>query len=716
MPPIVTSHFGARRFRGNARHLLWNPFHNSGAGPLAASLTDHRCSARAKPIPAALGKHAPALIRTRLFVSAVSTELGSARRLVADTLRKLGFDTVTQDDFPTGPGELRAWLEQQIAGCEGVFQLVGLAYGREPPLSDAPGRPWPDPAFGRCSYTQFELLYAQRLRKHTWVIEVGPGCRRDREPAQLDLPPTRDGEPPHPDPAAYQAERRALQLAYVERLRAANHLRHRVDSDAELENRVLRLKDELAQLRARQERHQRRLGWGLGGVFATLLLVGGGLLWSIDRTKTTLVAQTAAQQQITTERIRAHLLTAVEDAYRRDLQAATAAADWQAREQQRQAAAAQRAAQVARIDDLAASFAAIEARGEASSVFTELTRILKEQGVDPALAYVASKRVGILDQVRNRQAAARQRNRDDLQPLLTSAGLYAAKGEGESARALYREVLELEPEWPEALDATWQFLIAQGDRAISSAPFKAALNGFAGWAFASMLPQAHPPVESDCFEPRPEAEPDLRGRALVTAFEFMRTSIRADCLKATHDYSEAHSIAARLTAVEPDNEKSQGYLLSSQTKLDDTNTAQDHFSGTLANIETLVIATSLGHADPKNADWLRNVAANLNRIGEIKAARGDLAGALAAYELSLAITERLAASNPCNAGWQRDLAMCHYKLGKIADRQGREDLLRQHWGETLAIFAAMQQRGLHVSPEDLAELETIRARVQGTAR
>ena len=148
MPPIVTSHFGARRFRGNARHLLWNPFHNSGAGPLAASLTDRRCSARAKPIPAALGKHAPALIRTRLFVSAVSTELASARRLVADTLRRLGFDTVTQDDFPTGPGELRAWLEQQIAGCEGVFQLVGLAYGREPPMSDAPERPWPDPAFG----------------------------------------------------------------------------------------------------------------------------------------------------------------------------------------------------------------------------------------------------------------------------------------------------------------------------------------------------------------------------------------------------------------------------------------------------------------------------------------------------------------------------------------------------------------------------------------
>jgi tetratricopeptide (TPR) repeat protein len=551
------------------------------------------------------------LIRTRLFVSTVSTELASARRLVADTLRRLGFDTVTQDDFPTGHGELRAWLEQQIAGCEGVFQMVGSAYGREPPLSDAPGRPWPDPAFGRCSYTQFELLYAQRLRKRTWVIEVGPGCRRDREPAQLDLPPVRDGAPPHPDPAGYQAERRALQLAYVERLRAANHLRHRVDSDAELENRVLRLKDELAQLRARQERHQRRLGWGLGGVFATLLLVGGGLLWSNHWNTTTIVAQTAAQQQITTERIRAHLLTAVEDAYRRDLQAAETVADWQAREQQRQAAAAQRAAQVARIEDLAASFAAIEARGEASGVFTELTRILKEQGVDPALAYVAAKRVGILDQVRNRQAAARQRNRDDLQPLLTSAGLYAAKGEAEPARALYQEVLELEPEWPTALDGNLRFLIAQGDLAV------------------------------------------VRGRLP----------------DAGRDFAQAKALAERLAGLEPDNR-----------------------------------------------EWQHNLGMCLERIGNTKTAQGDLAGALADYGQSLATAERLAAADPSNADWQRDLAVSHYRLGKIADRQGCEDLLRQHWGEVLTIFAAMQQRGLHVSPEDLAGLEKIRARVQGAAR
>jgi hypothetical protein len=42
--------------------------------------------------------------RPRIVVSAVSSELGRARAQVAETLRTLGFDPVTQDDFPTGHG------------------------------------------------------------------------------------------------------------------------------------------------------------------------------------------------------------------------------------------------------------------------------------------------------------------------------------------------------------------------------------------------------------------------------------------------------------------------------------------------------------------------------------------------------------------------------------------------------------------------------------
>ncbi|CAI4033573.1 hypothetical protein DNFV4_04014 [Nitrospira tepida] len=90
--------------------------------------------------------------RPRLFLSAVSEELRTARKDVAATVRTLGFDPVSQDDFPTGQGELGQWLRRQLDSCEGVIQLVGRGYGAEPPTVD--------PAYGRLSYTQFELLYA----------------------------------------------------------------------------------------------------------------------------------------------------------------------------------------------------------------------------------------------------------------------------------------------------------------------------------------------------------------------------------------------------------------------------------------------------------------------------------------------------------------------------------------------------------------------------
>jgi hypothetical protein len=90
--------------------------------------------------------------RPRLFLSTVSEELRTARQTVAATVRTVGFNPVSQDDFPTGHGELRKWLREQIDSCEGLIQLVGHGYGAEPAEVD--------PDYGRVSYTQLGFLYA----------------------------------------------------------------------------------------------------------------------------------------------------------------------------------------------------------------------------------------------------------------------------------------------------------------------------------------------------------------------------------------------------------------------------------------------------------------------------------------------------------------------------------------------------------------------------
>jgi hypothetical protein len=55
-------------------------------------------------------------------------------------------------------------------------------------------------------------------------------------------------------------------------------------------------------------------------------------------------------------------------------------------------------------------------------------------------------------------------------------------------------------------------------------------------------------------------------------------------------------------------------------------------------------------------------------LGNIQIQRGNLTAALASYQASLAIRQRLAEADPGNAQWQRDLAV---SLGRIATVEGR---------------------------------------------
>ena len=59
------------------------------------------------------------------------------------------------------------------------------------------------------------------------------------------------------------------------------------------------------------------------------------------------------------------------------------------------------------------------------------------------------------------------------------------------------------------------------------------------------------------------------------------------------------------------------------------------------------------------------------KVGDVRLAAGDRAGALSAYEESLAIMRKLAASDPGNAGWQRDVSVSLNKVGDVRLAAGR---------------------------------------------
>src|SRR5271166_1583369 len=182
-----------------------------------------------------------------VFISCVSPEFRQTRSRVAAILTRLGYTPVIQEIFGTEPGDLRQVLRDKIDACEGLIQIVGQGYGAEPPTVDA--------AYGRVSYTQFEFLYAREKKKKTWLIFPGDACTRDTPLERLDLP----NDPSHRDPTDYQTERRSLQLAYCDKRRNDGHIYYDVTSDADIELKVERLRDELVELRRAEEAFRREL-------------------------------------------------------------------------------------------------------------------------------------------------------------------------------------------------------------------------------------------------------------------------------------------------------------------------------------------------------------------------------------------------------------------------------------------------------------------------
>jgi tetratricopeptide (TPR) repeat protein len=79
--------------------------------------------------------------------------------------------------------------------------------------------------------------------------------------------------------------------------------------------------------------------------------------------------------------------------------------------------------------------------------------------------------------------------------------------------------------------------------------------------------------------------------------------------------------------------------------------------------ESLAIMRKLAAADPGNAGWQRDVGVGLERIGDLQLAGGDAAGALGAYGESLAIMRRLAAADPGSTLAQRNIGVALTRIG-----------------------------------------------------
>jgi tetratricopeptide (TPR) repeat protein len=695
--------------------------------------------------------------RPRLFLSAVSEELRSARKNVSATVRTLGFDPISQDDFSTGYGELRQWLKEQIDSCEGLIQLVGDGYGAEPPETDSD--------YGRVSYTQFEFRYACSQRKKTWIIIIRDDCTRDKSIDQLDLP----SDTKHPDPVGFQSERRKLQQDYIDGIHVENHLRHYAESDLELENIILRLRDEL------EEIHQR---------------------WEKFRTDTTHSLEEIKEAvRLTTDKIRSHLLQTADETHRRELAEADIPNDWKERQRLCEAADIAHTARLSRVEDLAAIIAEIEGSDKSSSVFKEMTRILTEQGVDEAIAYVSAQRPSILKTVRARAIAARERNRTDLQPLLKTASLYETKGLVAEARSLYNEVLEIDPGWTKALHAAYWFHSDQGGislvrrtlndanedyekahriakrlNAIDSSNIQwqhnlavtyghlgeVAMDGGnldeAADAWGEAVDILKNPVNADLSDigwQRDLASIYVRLGDLAVAQGKLEAAASA--------YDDSLEIRDIIVDTDRYSKRSWGDLSISYGKLGDLAVAQGKLEEAAdAYGKVLEIFKVLNGPKTSNTEWQYNLSVSYSKVGDVAVARGKLEKAASAYEESLVIVEKLAAedpnhielqhglsvsyerlghlaaaqgklgkatsafdealkirknqadADPSNTRWQHSQCVLYQSLADLAQRQNKITKAKKNWKSAFDVLSGMKKRGLYLSPSNQRDLETLR--------
>jgi len=123
----------------------------------------------------------------RVFLSAVTRELGTYRIEVARVLRRKGLEVRDQEHFRQGPATLLGQLRDYIEHCDAVILLIGERCGAfpteehaaalEPILLFESYRRWKGQV--RASYTQWELFLAKHYGKKTYVFLSSPGFKPD---------------------------------------------------------------------------------------------------------------------------------------------------------------------------------------------------------------------------------------------------------------------------------------------------------------------------------------------------------------------------------------------------------------------------------------------------------------------------------------------------------------------------------------------------------
>jgi tetratricopeptide (TPR) repeat protein len=558
----------------------------------------------------------------RIFVSAVASEFGSLRLDVADLLERLGFEPLLHDVTAIDSNDQRPQLREQIDGCDGLLQIVGVDYGPEPPTIDL--------AFGPVSYAQFEYRYADKRGKKTWVILTPPGCAENRN---------QNG-----------AEQGKLQEAYRAGLQQAGQVWREVADETELGLAIERLTDERASLR-RPFRPWPTIGRRQAVALVLLAAICGvswlALRWQNNRT----VARELAS--IDTKRIRAQLELAIDESYKREISSANQLREPPQRRNELVNADRRRREKRADFDSVLELVTGTITAGHASPEFLEMSHILQERGVDAALACLTPYEGQLLDRARAGAAKQERGLRRTLSPLLLGIPLLRAQGDLAEAQRFSEKLLAAEPDWLLAQEQYVVTLMQRGEAALAENRVMTA------WTrFAAARTSAEQLLKQD---PRNRLVEGELAAAYLRLGDLARQSI--EWKEANEFFDMGLAIAKQRAAADPLDREAQRAFLDACGKtavsrlcLSYYAEAADAFKEGNQLAKTLAAADQDEALQEELADWYERIG---KEFQQYRRARPE------AYAASIEIRTKLAAAHPQDVPAQRKLAAAYENRASV---------------------------------------------------
>ncbi|MFZ1468258.1 MAG: caspase family protein [Paracoccaceae bacterium] len=161
--------------------------------------------------------------------------------------------------------------------------------------------------------------------------------------------------------------------------------------------------------------------------------------------------------------------------------------------------------------------------------------------------------------------------------------------------------------------------------------------------------------------------------------------------EAEQAYSEAYQVTAQQNAATPNDTSLMRDLETVLNKLGDLRLALNDAAGALSAFqEGLGLAQSLLETAPDDVTYNQDVSVSHERLGDVLVAMGDRAGARDAYDVSLKISQKLVEQFPSDMDMRRNLSVSYERLGDAMQAEGDLDAALASYQQGLVIREDLQ--------------------------